>query len=83
MTKNTKGSLPEHVQNAIAEQQARVWRLRNLIECVRLAADSQDEIDDFGAAISGLQDYADDTCTALDAGTIAERAASIKEEARP
>jgi hypothetical protein len=82
MSKNAKGSLPEPVKQAIEEQQARVWRLRNLIECVRLAADSSDEIDDFGAAISGLQDYADDTCTALDAGAIAERAAAIREEAQ-
>jgi hypothetical protein len=42
------------VNKAIEEQQSRVWRLRNLIECVRNAGDSSDEVDDFGAAISGL-----------------------------
>jgi hypothetical protein len=74
--------LPESVKEAIEEQQTRVWRLRNLIECVRNAADSSDDIDDFGAAISGLQDYADETHLALDVGVIAKRAAAIQEEAQ-
>jgi hypothetical protein len=74
-------TLRESVKKAIEEQQARVWRLRNLIQCVRNVADAQD-CEDFGAAISGLQDYANDTCSALDAGAIAERAQAIEEEER-
>jgi hypothetical protein len=75
-------TLPESVKKAIEEQQARVWRLRNLIEYVRNASDSSDDVEDFGAALSGLQDYADATAMALDAGAIAQRAeASESEEA--
>jgi hypothetical protein len=62
------------------EQQARVWPLRNLIECARQAADSSEDVEDFGAAISGLQDYADDFHTMLDAGEIAKRANAIEKE---
>jgi hypothetical protein len=54
--------------------------LRNFIECVRTVADSSEDIDDFGAAITGLQDYADDTAMALDAGAIAQRAVAIERE---
>jgi hypothetical protein len=75
-------TLPDSVKKAIEEQQARVWRLRNLIECVRKAADSSDDVEDFGAAITGLQDYADDTAMALDAGAIAQRAIAIEEQER-
>jgi len=75
-------SLPETVKTAIEEQQACVWRLRNLIACVRNAPDSSDDVEDFGTAISGLQDYADDTTLALDAGEIAQRAQAIEEEER-
>jgi hypothetical protein len=82
MSKSTEGSLPEPVKQAIEEQQARVWRLRNLIACVRIVAESSEDVDDFGAAISGLQDYANETHMALDAGAIAERAAAIREEMR-
>jgi hypothetical protein len=39
-----------------------------------------DEVEDFGAAISGLQDYADEIHMALDVGTITQRARSIDEE---
>jgi hypothetical protein len=70
------------LKTAIEEQQSRVWRLRNLIECVRQAADSSEDIEDFGAAISGLQDYADDIHMTLDAGEIGKRATSIEEERR-
>jgi hypothetical protein len=73
-------TLPESVKKAIEEQQSRVWRLRNLIECVRIVADSSEDIDDFGAAITGLQNYADDTAMALDAGAIAQRAVAIERE---
>jgi hypothetical protein len=75
-------TLRESVKAAIEEQQARVWRLRNLIECVRQAADSSDDVEDFGAAITGLQDYANDTYYALDAGIILQRAQMIEEEER-
>jgi hypothetical protein len=73
-------ALPESVKKAIEEQQARVWRLRNLIECVRNVAESSNEIDDFGAAISGLQDYAEDIHMALDAGEVSQRAEAIERE---
>jgi hypothetical protein len=79
----TKRSLPAPVLTAIEERQERIWRLRNLIACVRAAADSPDDVDDFGAAISGLQDSADDTHMALDAEAIAERGAAIRQEERP
>jgi hypothetical protein len=36
-------------------------RLRNLIECVRNATDSSDDVEDFGAAVSGSKDHAVDT----------------------
>lgn len=65
---------------AIEEQQARVWRLRNLVECVRNASDSSEDIEDFSAAINGLQDYAEDIHMTLDAGTIVERAQAIEKE---
>jgi hypothetical protein len=75
-----KIALPASLRQAIGEQQDRVWRLRNLIECVRNTADSSEDVEDFGAAITGLQDYADDTFYALDAGAVAERAHAIDEK---
>jgi hypothetical protein len=70
--------LPIFVRDAVSEQQARVRRLRNLIECVRYV--DREQIDDYEAAISGLVDYADDIHLALDVGTVAERAETLRAE---
>ncbi len=85
-TKASKGTaqptLPTSVKAAIEEQQHRVWRLHSLIECVRVVAESPEDIEDFGAAISGLKDYAHETFMALDTGAIVERAQAIEDEER-
>lgn len=63
---------------ATDEQQARVWRLRALIQCVHEAP--RDQIEDLDAAISGLADYAGAIHSALDAGVLGQRAQEIAEE---
>jgi hypothetical protein len=85
MSKNTSAVigqciLPGSVKDAIEEQQSRVWRLHSLIECIRVISDSSEEVQDFGAAISVVLELADSIHSALDVGTIAERAKAIEEE---
>jgi hypothetical protein len=70
--------LPTFIRDAVSEQQDRVWRLRNLISCVREA--NRDMVKDFEAALSGLVDYADDIHVALDTQVVAERAETLRAE---
>jgi hypothetical protein len=70
--------LPIFIRDAVAEQQNRVWRLRNLISCVREA--NRDLVDDYEAALSGLVDLADDIHLGLDTGVLAARAAALQME---
>jgi hypothetical protein len=72
-----KPKLPEHVAEAVTELQSRVWRLRNLIQCVRET--DTEQVEDFEAAMSGLVDLADEIYNDMDAELVAERAAAIQE----
>jgi hypothetical protein len=72
-----KPKLPEHVAKVVFDLQSRVWRLRNLIQCVRETDATQ--IEDRDAALSGLVEYADSIYREMDAGLIAERAVALRE----
>ncbi len=72
--------LPTFIRDAVAEQQDRVWRLRNLISCVREA--NREQVDDYEAALSGLVDLADEIHLALDTGALAQRAEALRGESR-
>ena len=72
--------LPIFVRDAVSEQQDRVWRLRNLIECIRYV--DREQVDDYEAALSGLVEYAADIHSALDVGTVAERAEALRTESQ-
>ena len=59
---------------------SRVWRLHSLIECIRVSSDSSEDVQDFGAAISGVLELANSIHLALDVEVIAERAKAIEAE---
>ena len=73
-------TLSESVKEAIEEQQARVGRLRGLIDCVREASGSENDLEDLSGAIGGLGDFADEIHSALDVEEIMKRARYFQEE---
>ncbi|HEY6456019.1 MAG TPA: hypothetical protein VIY90_12145 [Steroidobacteraceae bacterium] len=46
--------LPERFDEAIGEQQSRVWRLKSLIECVAADVGGSNTCEDLWAALDGL-----------------------------
>lgn len=80
MNTDTNPASEPSLQEAIDEQQTRVWRLRSLIECVSVVGDGGRGIDDPDAAIEGLVDYADAIHSALDFEALTKRAGELARE---
>lgn len=77
-----KPGLRPSVMTAIEEQQTKVWRLRSLLDVLREAIREDHGVEDAGAAIDALVEYADQIHMALDVDTIKARAAELEDEKR-
>jgi hypothetical protein len=60
--------------DTIGDQQARVFRLCNLIQCVASSAEGGPDCDDLRAAMDGLNDYARSIGRDLDSEVIVQHA---------
>jgi hypothetical protein len=74
-----ESGIPVGLSLAIQEQQARMWKLRSLLDAV-CSALQNGNVEDEGAAVQGLIDYADEIHGSLDVGALKQRAEAIMED---
>jgi len=74
--------LPVWIGKAVEEQQTKVWRLRSLLDVLREAVREDHDVEDSGAAVDALVEYADQIHLALDESALKARAAELENEKR-